>query len=218
MGLGDMILCNGLVRNICKKFNKVATFVKPEYYSSIAFMYRDLLNLEVIPIPETNIDEYLLKVPVENKITIGFHNIEKLLSMYRFDECFYRQVGLNFQRRWSDFYLNRDKKREEEIMAHFKLKKNEYIFIHDDRGRGYNLQPGLLPTNIQHFRPDIAIKNIFDYCTVIENAKEVHVMDSSFKHIVDSLDMENSLFYHIYVRGASNINVSNCRQNWHQYK
>lgn len=217
MGLGDMILCNGLVRNICKKFDKVVTFVKPEYKESIFFMYRDLHNLEVIPLHETDIDNLLHRIEPDSKIVVGFGNIEHLLETYRFDECFYKQIGLNFQRRWDDFYVDRDIAAEQKLMQEYGLEKNNYIFIHDDHDRGYKISESLLPADIKHFRPDSREKNIFNYCTIIENARQVHVMDSCFKHVADSLQLNNELFYHVYVRSSDNHHMTGSRNKWKLY-
>jgi len=214
MGLGDMILCNAIVRNICKKYKQVITFVKPEYEKSIKFMYRDIENLELIVTHECDIDPILNKVDLKDKIWVGFGNIEHLLENYRFDECFYRQVGLKYERRWTDFYVKRDLDTEKQLFEKTSLNKNEYIFIHDDKERGLIIPDAMLPTGIIHYRPDKAVENIFDYCTLIENAKQVHVMDSCFKHIADSLPLNNELFYHVYVRSNRNHNVTNSKLNW----
>jgi len=214
MGLGDMILCNAIVRNICKKYKNVVTFVKPEYEKSIKFMYRDIPNLELIVINECDIDKLLDTVDVKNKIWLGFGNIEHLLEKYRFDECFYRQVGLKYERRWTDFYVERDKISEENLFSKSGLVKGEYIFIHDDKERGLLIPDKMLPQGITHYRPDRAVENIFDYCTIIENAKQIHVMDSCFKHIADSLDLTNELYYHVYLRSNRNHNVTNSRLSW----
>ena len=37
---------------------------------------------------------------------------------------------------------------------------------------------------------------IFDYKKLIENATEIHCIDSSFKHLVESLNTNATLFYH----------------------
>jgi len=214
MGLGDMILCNGILRNICKNYDQVVTFVKPEYKESILFMYRDLKNLEVIVTDEVKIDAILDSINLENKIWIGFGNIEHLLETFRFDECFYKQVGLKFDRRWSDFYVDRDYRAEDNLMKRFDLSNNEYIFVHDDESRGYKIPDKMLPKNTRIFRPDQSEKNIFHYCRAIENAKQVHVMDSCFKHVADSLSLSNELFYHTYVRGTGNHHTTNSRNNW----
>jgi hypothetical protein len=214
MGLGDMILCNAIIRNICKHYEQVVAFVKPEYSQSISFMYRDLKNLELITINEVDIDNILSSVDIDNKIWVGFGNIEHLLEAFRFDECFYKQVGLKFDRRWSDFYVDRDLKEEKKLLERFNLKPGEYIFVHDDSIRGYNISDRFFSSDLQIFRPDQSEQNIFNYCTILENAKEIHVMDSCFKHVADSLYLTNDLFYHVYVRGTGNHHVTNSRNSW----
>lgn len=215
MGLGDIILCNGLIRNICKKFDKVATFTKPEYETSVKFMYRDLKNLEIISKEEDLVDSFLNEIPLEEKIIVGFGNLGVYTTQnISFDEGFYRVVGLKFDRRWSDFYVERDLKTEKEFFKNLGLKKNEYIFVHDDASRGCKIKENYLPSDVKIFRPDKSRDNIFDYCTVISNAKEVHVMDSSFKHLIDSIDLNKNLFYHIYVRGNGRDNKTQSKLNW----
>ena len=44
-------------------------------------------------------------------------------------------------------------------------------------------------------------KNIFLYTKVIENAKEIHCINSSFAHLVDRFDTKGKLIYHD-VRGG----------------
>ena len=39
-------------------------------------------------------------------------------------------------------------------------------------------------------------KSMFDWIGVMENAKEIHCIDSSFMHIVDSYKFENDKYYH----------------------
>jgi len=50
----------------------------------------------------------------------------------------------------------------------------------------------------------------------MENAKELHFMDSSFRLLFDSLiDNKQICFYHTYVRGLSNENVSNSKKMYY---
>ena len=89
----------------------------------------------------------------------------------------------------------------------------DYIFIHDDPNRGYVVNRSLIESNLKVITP-IKTENIFDYCTILENAKQVHCMDSSFKHICDSLNPKGELFYHRYVRSTSNENTVQSKLDW----
>jgi len=48
LGLGDHIICNGLVRELIKPEKKYKMFVKPHNHNIVKFMYRDLKNLDFI--------------------------------------------------------------------------------------------------------------------------------------------------------------------------
>src|SRR3989344_7609695 len=46
-GMGDELICNGLVREYCKKYEAVDIFCIVRNYPSVSFMYRDLTNLRI---------------------------------------------------------------------------------------------------------------------------------------------------------------------------
>ena len=58
--------------------------------------------------------------------------------------------------------------------------------------------------------------NMLDYLKLIENAKEIHCIDSSFFHFVGSLvfRIKALLFYHD-IRRTTFLNVSN---EWNKYR
>ena len=41
---------------------------------------------------------------------------------------------------------------------------------------------------------------MFDYCYLIENAKEVHTIESSFQFMIDSLELNSENYAHRYPR------------------
>jgi hypothetical protein len=116
----------------------------------------------------------------------------------------YIQAGINPKYMYSKFKVVRDKSRE------FTIKNENYIFVHDDpeRDRVIDLQTdkfvykphSKITDNKQEFfqcdRP-----NIFDYITVIENADEVHCMNSSYNWMIELMNIGNPQknFFHLDV-------------------
>ena len=47
LGLGDHIICNGLIREYAKRFDTVKLFCKPQNVQTVLHMYDDL-NLELL--------------------------------------------------------------------------------------------------------------------------------------------------------------------------
>jgi len=197
LGLGDHIICNAIVRNYAKENDKIYLFVKPHNLSNVSFMYRDLKNIEYIVGDDAVAEKYISDNHITNLLKIGF---DKLDPNIRFDRSFYICAGVEFEKRWTDFYVERDMEREKALFNKLGLKENEYLFTNDDHKRGH-----VIPKH--KYRQDLPVITseidcpLFDLCYIIENAAEIHLMESSIKCLAENLDLKtDKLFYHIFVR------------------
>jgi hypothetical protein len=164
-------------------------------------MYRDLNNLSIISLPDDkDVIHYLYDKDPSDVILVGFNNMY-LTGSQNFDVSFYSQFGLEFDFRWSNFKLVRDTEREEKLFKYFNLDENsEYIFLHDDNRFHINIDK-IKNKDIMVIKPNRDItNNIFDYIKIIENAKEVHAIESSFLFIIDSLSLNSETYAHRYPR------------------
>lgn len=200
LGLGDHIICNGLVRNVYKRITQnIHLFCKPMYHESILYMYRDT-DINIIPLDDHDIGPFLSKIDSKNIIRVGHHHIMKYIQGTTFDHAFYKQIGLDFKKRWTDFYIERDQNKEETLYQ--KINPPEkYIFLHDDPSRNFVIdQKHIINKNLKIIKPDLKLSsNIFEYAKVLENATEIHCIDSCFRLFADSFLKENkqqSLFFH----------------------
>lgn len=203
LGLGDQIICNGIIRNIHDKISKnVVLFCKPEFASTVRFMYRDI-SVDIHEGDDHQVSRFLQNIPTNRKISIGHQHIMKYINGTTFDCAFYKQVGLNFNKRWTDFYVKRDKEREEMLFKKLELPDN-YIFVHDDSSRMFFIKKEyILRPDTYIVRPVASLtNNIFDYLTVMERAAEIHCIDSCFKIMLDSIiDRTSELFFHFNLQG-----------------
>ena len=55
---------------------------------------------------------------------------------------------------------------------------------------------------------------IFDYLTILENAKEIHCIESSFLFLIDSFNFKGKLFNHRYARQYPENNTPTLRNKW----
>jgi len=197
LGLGDHIICNGMVRHYKKIYGEVSVFCKPHNYENVKYMYRDDKNILVIPVGE---DLQVRNYIIENKISkdvikIGFESLS-FVNCPTFDEGFYIGNNISFSVRFEEFYTERDFNIEKKIMLELNPNNEKYIFTHNvDKSKiSSNLKIIENPTN----------HNIFNLISLIENAEEVHLMESSIKCLVNSYKMNKpKFFYHNYVRGYS---------------
>lgn len=221
LGLGDHIICNGIVRNIYKyKTQNLSLFCKPKYCNSVQYLYRDT-NIKIIPKDDYDVVKFLSTINNLNKIFIGHHHLINFINEgLSFDKAFYKQIGLNFKKRWSDFYVQRDVNRENTLYEKINPNK-EYIFLHEDKSRNLLINRNFIENkNIQIIEPDIKLtQNIFEYIKIIENAKEIHCIDSCFRLLVDSILKENTttkLYYHLHLlnNNIKDTTFSQSRLNW----
>ena len=222
LGLGDHIICNGLVRHICKTHDKVYCFVKTHYMNCISFMYRDESKIELIGVS----DDCEVPSKVRREIAfikVGFERLDG--SPDNFDESFYKQVGLEFRSRWDNFFIERDYRKESELLQKLNPDNVRFIFVHDDPSRGLLIDFSLLRQDLKIIRAsdyspsgsraeEFREYTFFHWIASLENAQEIHCMDSSFKCLVESLPtlQHTQLFFHRYVKGARE--VCSTRKNW----
>ncbi len=217
MGLGDHIILNGLVRSTNQPEVNYFMFVKKIYQISMEFMYRDLKNLTLIPVEDDEEVNYWLEFfQIKNLTKIGFENLN-LKDQY-FDKAFYSQFNLPIETKWKKFYVNRDLNKENKLFQSLNIEKGKYIFLHEDTSRNFKINRDLIQDKSLPIIEPHQTSNIFDWCTIIENAAEIHCICSSFKNLADSLDLNNNkLYYHVsYINGGKpkDVVISYNKNNW----
>jgi hypothetical protein len=131
---------------------------------------------------------------------------------------FYYQAGLDYSIRYKYMNINRDHEREMQLYNKVVKKYGEkYIFIHDHghitydhQGRKSYLNRDIINNDIPLFHPninfyksnpghkfsklwseDLISDNLLDYCTIIERAEKINIIDSVFICLVPYLDLSN---------------------------
>ena len=203
MGLGDHFTCNGLVRHYYKQFDKIYLFCYKHFENNIKFMYRDLPNLDTIGLnSDIEVDEYISKNNLQDKlIKIGFDKSRALQHQVEtFDEGFYLSENLPFSLRFDEYFVKRDMEKEMELYNTLNPNDDDFIFVHEDPERGMFLDKNRIRQDLKIIGNDKRFL-IFDYIHLISKAKEVHVMQSSLKDMINSYSFPNTKFFlHNYVR------------------
>lgn len=200
LGLGDHIINNGMVRHFYKEYGAITLFAYKHNVKNVQYMYRDLENFQVIGSEsDAQIDAYIQKTGVDC-IKIGFSDLGDLMPELAFDKAFYKLAGLDFSVRFDEFYLERDLSKEKEVIKALNPTGEKYVFVHDDSSRGFSIDLEKVKTDCKIIMNNKQF-NVFDYLTLIENAEEVHFMQSSFKELICSFNLDKpTLYQHNYVR------------------
>lgn len=203
LGLGDHIICNGMVRYFYKILGSLTIFCKKTNYNNVKFMYSDLPNLNIIQVHDDSEVEFIINNNnIRNDtLKIGFNNMGLYVPKHTFDVAFYILAGLDFRIRFEEFYMPRNLEQEFKVYNELNPKNEPYIFVHDDKSRGFSIDINKLPQNIKIIENDVKY-SLFDMLTIIDRAEEVHVMQSSLKDLINSFRFDKPKFFlHNYVRG-----------------
>ena len=238
--LGDMILCNGLIRILSKKNNTscLNIFCRSKHLKLIQFMYRDHKSIKLIPINEHPkltdekllikyegkfIQNYINKKKINNDkiITIGFENYHKIKNLnpdkkhpWPCEIIFYKQFKIPFKKRFKESYWKRDALSEKKLFNKMIKKNEKYIFVHDDPNRNIFLKNTHFDKGIQKIVRNNIKENIFNYGQILENATEIHIMESSIRQILEVLNIKTKkLFLYKGRGGEHDIELYNKKLN-----
>jgi hypothetical protein len=223
-GLGDAIICNGFCRYYANNDSteKVYVYVRKRYIDIVRWMYRDNLKIVPIPVSVPHSEAYsycsnIAKTLRSKVIFVGNTPVNKYNDIHKkykkFDEIIYELGKVPYDHRFKSFYIQRELDIEKQVAE--KLGAfGSYAFVHDDPEKGFILNP---KTSIKQIRNDKSI-NPFHLCSILENAEEIHLMESSIKNLCEQLMLKSKkLFRYDKVRqqsGYTGWKISKERYTW----
>lgn len=180
LGSGDHLVCLPIYRHFSETHNVIVP-VKFHNLPSVQWMVRGL-NVALIGVEDDTGAHNLADATARRGARIlRLGMFSKGFDEKRWSETMYEQAGIPFEKRWSDWKIDRDLSRE------FEPPKEPYIFVHDDERRGFKIDAKRLPNGWIECPIPGKTENIFDYCRLIEEATEIHCIDSCFAILADSL-------------------------------
>jgi hypothetical protein len=206
-GWTDIINQLALVNLYSKKYKEIKLIMREDAKPMVDFYVRDKKNVSVIYSPLDIFNESILFEPNSEII---FHG---LVDKYRVDNFknafwnnnptmffvkkFYITYGLDYMLRINDFDFERYHLLEEKTYQNF-IKENgdKYILYHEDVERGVILNQEQ-KNDVKYFDLNKKSDIFFDFIKIIENAKEIHLIDSVWAALIYHMDAKYGLFKHI---------------------
>ena len=165
-------------------------------------MYRDLDNLKIIALLDRQIPQFMHLNPNEEYKIIGHYEFFKRLedpnNKLAIDEIFYEMAEVPFDNKWDEFFVERNLEREKQVFNELGLKDGDkYAFVHDDSRRKISKNK----PNLKIIKPDNPDYSIFDFLYTIENAEEIHCINSSFSCLIECMQIKApKMVLHQYAR------------------
>lgn len=206
LGLGDHFDCNGMIRYFLKlpDVEQVVVFSKSNYYDMIDFMYRDEAGICVVKLDKDRdeyeqVNDYLACNNVSHFLRVGHENYPFLKEPIYGKNCwefFYEQVGLPYNVRVDFFHFDRDETEEQRVFEKLNPSGDPFIFVHEDRERGYEIDRTHFINPLLKVVANDVTENILYFIKIIEEATEIHCMESSFKSLIDLFAKTDKIYYH----------------------
>lgn len=198
LGMGDMILVNSIIRHMAQD-QSVLLPCKRQNCESIQFMTRDLPVAVMAVDDDQKADRLAQVAEKQGRDVLRLGMFGKGFDEKRWDAVMFEQAGVPFEDRWTKWHVERDLSRE------FEPPKEPYAFVHQDQSRGFIIdreRADISSDKVIWFAHKGATDNIFDFCRLIENAEEIHVIDSCFAILADSLNTLKAKrkVVHLYAR------------------
>jgi hypothetical protein len=217
-GLGDQLTLYGYITEMKKEYPVIVYVIKENLLETVKMMYHDYNLIYYIIKDDSDISpnynfkdkDTLLKILQQLGFRSHFHYTHSLepindyiKTFFTFTEIFYLQFKLNPELRYT-FNVKRNLNREKELYNKVVSDLGQdYIVIHEDTRRNFIINRDFVSDlPIFYVGEDSKYKsdNIFDYITILEKAKEIHVFDSFLSIFVDQLKLKNKVYFHTYLR------------------
>lgn len=217
LGLGDHIICNAIYRHYCDNGNTVIIPAKSHNTQAVQDMMSDKENAIILSLNSGSPENEMASNAGHYASTgyeiihLGRYGSNFLVNQsIRYDHNFYNQAGVNFDERWDSFHIPPNQEREEEVYQ-FLCDEQEYVFLHEDTKRGFIVDRSHIDTKYKIVSPvsdGLGSENKFRFCDyrkVIENASEIHCIESSFCALIESLNIGKKRHAHRYCRPEASL-------------
>jgi len=208
-GLGDMFMMVGAIRYYSLIYEQVITFCTQHNYSTVQKIFQDDKSIQ-IDISDWNDIYRQLDTKYNNSdykvvrcgLVIPGNDLKDLGD--EFYNHFYQNINLDPSIRFNYFYITRDLVHEKHIFDNTVGKIDKYIFTHDKGNNPfaeffkdkedmcvYHPNRNYYPEGHKyHHVWNGYHENIVSYATIIENASEIYVVDSSFWCFINFLNVK----------------------------
>lgn len=230
-GLGDHFWCNGAVRYLATCYDEVMVVVKRNNEAVVRSMYLDDPSITFLVIDDDSqlypfiVKKQFLESQGYTVFSCGYHVTDKEPAIYEFPYSFYDDLNIPREVRTTYFHVMRYNESHEL----YKSMNQPYILIHqkssqksvDIYSKVQSKNPNMLvlDINTNHYVKTHEFYNVAQsvvnqpmivYKDLIEHAKEIHCLESSFYCFASHLDLskvEKKICYQPFDNSAQRIGV-----------
>lgn len=175
LGLGDLILTNGMIRVLAERHGRVIVPAKTHNVATAMWMFSDDPRIEICMVDD---EQQMLKEARRwHSVGVGLWSPRGLRTKH-WDASFYEDTDVPYECRWTHFKMP--------PLPNIKLVNNTYVFLHEDKKRGYFIHREVVSCGCFHYLPEPS-QPFQNHIPILQNASEIHVIDSCFLCLADSI-------------------------------
>lgn len=221
LGLGDMICMIGIVRYLSTIYDIVQIICKTENLENVRLFYKDDDSIQLIPCDDIFI-RYHNKMNFNDTdiYSCGYHSTcnTSTNTFTNIPEFFYEEMGFNLSIAKDYFYIDYSEYQTDEIVN--EIIQYNYFFVHDTSYfENSDLSTKFIKENILVINPcrnpytdpdelgyklndKLKNKPLVYFIPIIQNAKEIYCVDSSFFNLINFID--TTKVENLYVKTRNN--------------
>jgi hypothetical protein len=202
LGMGDHIVHNGMIRKIAEDYSDYEIYVpsKSHNYNNVKYMFRDNPRIVVIDaINDDGMNNMRFDGGFDEVISSHHWDGGKIYSYSTYyDDSFYLKVGMDPNIKQDYFYIERDMELENKVYDELINSRNisEYTFIHE-KGSAICINRNYIDSNLAIVSAEPQY-DFFSLLKVIENAKSVNLISSSFLSLFMCKKYNENVIAHMY--------------------
>jgi hypothetical protein len=209
LGLGDGIIQSGLAIALLERYSALAFPSYPRYAASLRSIFVNEPRISVYTVPQIPGEDYggprdatyeaairVAGLDVTRQIRLG--NYSGRGTGWDFSKSFYAQANVDYRNRWDKCPIRDAWPKVSQVQI--KDGGAKRIFLHDDRARGFTINRARVGPGFVYAPPPDIDSSILKYASYIIAADEVHVIDSAFFWLADSLPLRGRPYLHKYPR------------------
>lgn len=202
LGMGDNVVHNGMIRKISESYSDAEIFVASKHhnFNNVKYMFRDNPKINVLSVEgDGEMHDLVNKQNFDKIISSHFCNGTPYPYEKYFDDAFYMLVGMDPIIKTEYFYIDRDLVLENKIYKELISDRGivDYVFVHEKPEQNIIINRNLLEKNLPVITAEPKY-GMFELLTVIEKAKSVNIISSSFLSLMMCKKYNPKTIAHMY--------------------
>jgi hypothetical protein len=208
-GIGDIIFCQKIAKNFAEDGNRVIWIVSPSYFYIKDYLIGDIeYYSESEDFPHKDI--YNSQNSTEDILVVDLQSADAFIrschchrNSLAHGHMKYNRLGISYHD-WQDYFeFKRNAERENRLIEKLGIDISKpYNIINNNFGT----YPNYLSRNDIYtlngfsniYMEFIEGTHIFDWLKILENAQEIHTVETSFVYLLEKLDINNVSVYSRY--------------------